>query len=90
MTSVCRIYNVDTKSLVEEHKIGSGGKINEKKDFVFVGASRNVQWDYNADKSEYDIFAPELMRYMKKILKDMIKPVVHGHVLCSSLQFAFF
>lgn len=55
---------------------------------MLVDPPHNMQRDRNADKSEYDVFTLEDMRYIAKMLGDLIKPGSHCHVFRSSVQFS--
>lgn len=88
MASVCSIYNVYFRNQVEKYELRAGEDPDGKVHFVSADPSHNIRRDH-MPKIRIVVFGLQDMADMARSLVDMMNPGAHGHVLCSSLQFAF-
>lgn len=64
--SVCSMYGVEFRNLVEEHDLGVREVRNGKVDVVLVNCLYDGQTDQNADLSEYDLLALEGSKTLRR------------------------
>lgn len=74
--------------LAKEHRRSVGEDLIEKGNIVLTALSYNVRRDPNDNHVEDDVFGPNIMKYMARVLGDMAKSRVYEHVFCSTLNFA--
>lgn len=53
-----------------------------------AGLLCNMRRDRNNDYADYDVLILNDMKYIIKVLGDMIKQGVHAHMFCSAPEFA--
>lgn len=88
MASLCFIYNVDFRTLMNEHELCVGEHPSGYIDFLLANPPYNVQRDLNDAHPAYNVFNVNDMIDMAKVLEDGMKPVKHRHVFRSTLKFS--
>lgn len=86
-TLFCSIYDVTFRNVANELEVAVEKELCRKMDFVLTDLLLNVQRDCLQDHSQYDVFGPKDIKYMAKVLEDVIKLKRAGNLICPVLQY---
>lgn len=73
MALLCSVHNVEFKNFVEEHELCIGEDLRKNVDFILADPPYDTRRDWTDDHGEYDVFGMNNIKYMDKVIGDVLK-----------------
>lgn len=86
MAFVCSIYDMNFRNMAEEHGFDSGEALRGKVSLGFADSLYNERRDRNDEYVDYGVLGLKDIKYMARVLADIMKPGAHAHMSCSALH----